>query len=148
MVRSVILQLSPLSGNKKKKLSYIFSHSQFFKLFLHSVGVSAETAGFGWEFSSERVRDKQIWSILKQINNSFTDCNTSHTQKNSKEWAWVWISFPQTSEMSPEPAQTDTREEKWREEKCASRPCAVSHMNEQQHMTYPQILWIFVFLGC
>ena len=33
----------------------------------------------------------------------------------------------------------------WREGKCERRPCAVSHMNEQQHMTYPQILRILFF---
>lgn len=85
MVRSVILQLSPLSGTKKKKLSYIFSHSQFFKLFLHSVGVSAETAGFSWEFSSERVRDKQIWSNSKTDKQLFHRLqHFSHSEKTQK----------------------------------------------------------------
>lgn len=29
--------------------------------------------------------------------------------------------------------------------KCEQRPCAVSHMNEQPHMTYPPLLWILFF---
>ena len=102
------------------------------------------------ESSAQNVCETSKYGlILKQINNSFTDSNTSHTQTKKKklkesEHECECVPCKHQKWVLNQHRRTWGKE-KWREENCASRPCAVSHMNEQQHMTYPQILWILFF---
>ncbi len=132
MVRSVCLQLSPPS---RSRLSYshiiptlpTLSECQRRRSRLHS------------QFSFKCEVDKQIWSKSKTHKQLFQEGNT-----------FPRASLVQTSEISidviPE-VEADVGKENlvWKEWKCERRPCAVSHMNEQQHMTYPQLLWMLFF---
>lgn len=115
MVGSVILQLSPLSGSSTRRDAFGVQLRICVKLLLSQKDSSTS--------QTDRV------SIVACV--SHADIRNLHHQHS-------WSSEDRHDEGKPSVGERKMWEE-------SMRPCAMSHMNEQQHMTYPQLQWILFF---